>query len=138
RCDSPRWEFKSIGGEMSFVKFAGLAISALGLVAAGTASAQTTFKMNISVPQDSHYGVAVDTFAAEVEKRTNGRYKIQNFYASALGNEREAIEAVQLGTLDMAMSSTGPVPNFVPELAILDIRSEERRVGKEGTRQSTV
>ncbi|HEX7076393.1 MAG TPA: TRAP transporter substrate-binding protein [Hyphomicrobiaceae bacterium] len=106
---------------MSFVKFAGLAISALGLVAAGTASAQTTFKMNISVPQDSHYGVAVDTFAAEVEKRTNGRYKIQNFYASALGNEREAIEAVQLGTLDMAMSSTGPVPNFVPELAILDI-----------------
>src|SRR5690606_429183 len=121
RCDSPRWEFKSIGGEMSFVKFAGLAISALGLVAAGTASAQTTFKMNISVPQDSHYGVAVDTFAAEVEKRTNGRYKIQNFYASALGNEREAIEAVQLGTLDMAMSSTGPVPNFVPELAILDI-----------------
>ncbi len=106
---------------MSFVKLAGLAISALGLVAAGTASAQTTFKMNISVPQDSHYGAAVDTFAAEVEKRTNGRYKIQNFYASALGNEREAIEAVQLGTLDMAMSSTGPVPNFVPELAILDI-----------------
>ena len=106
---------------MSFVKLAGLAISALGLVAAGTASAQTTFKMNISVPHDSHYGVAVDTFAAEVEKRTNGRYKIQNFYASALGNEREAIEAVQLGTLDMAMSSTGPVPNFVPELAILDI-----------------
>ena len=106
---------------MSFLKLTGLAISALGLVAAGTASAQTTFKMNISVPHDSHYGVAVDTFAAEVEKRTNGRYKIQNFYASALGNEREAIEAVQLGTLDMAMSSTGPVPNFVPELAILDI-----------------
>lgn len=99
----------------------GLAVAAIGLLATGGASAQTTFKMNISVPKDSHYGAAVDTFAAEVEKRTNGRYKIQNFYASALGNEREAIEAVQLGTLDMAMSSTGPVPNFLPELAILDI-----------------
>jgi len=99
----------------------GLAVATIGLLAAGGASAQTTFKMNISVPKDSHYGAAVDTFAAEVEKRTNGRYKIQNFYASALGNEREAIEAVQLGTLDMAMSSTGPVPNFLPELAILDI-----------------
>lgn len=98
-----------------------LAFAALSLVAAGTASAQTTFKMNISVPQNSHYGAAVDKFAQEVEKRTNGRYKIQNFYASALGNEREAVEAVQLGTLDMCMTSTGPVPNFVPELAILDI-----------------
>lgn len=106
---------------MTFSRLAGLAFAAFSLVAASAASAQTTYKMNISVPQNSHYGVAVDTFAAEVEKRTGGRYKIQNFYASALGNEREAIEAVQLGTLDMAMSSTGPVPNFVPELAILDI-----------------
>jgi len=99
----------------------GLVVATVGFLAVSGASAQTTFKMNISVPKDSHYGVAIDTFAAEIEKRTNGRYKIQNFYASALGNEREAIEAVQLGTLDMAMSSTGPVPNFVPELAILDI-----------------
>ena len=106
---------------MTLFKLTGLAVAVVGLLAAGAASAQTTFKMNISVPHDSHYGVAVDTFAAEVEKRTNGRYKIQNFYASALGNEREAVEAIQLGTLDLAVSSTGPIPNFVPELAILDI-----------------
>ncbi|MGE8942887.1 TRAP transporter substrate-binding protein [Leptospira interrogans] len=98
-----------------------LALASMSLVVAGGAAAQTTFKMNISVPQNSHYGAAVDKFAAEIEKRTNGRYKIQNFYASALGNEREATEAVQLGTLDMCMTSTGPIPNFVPELAILDI-----------------
>jgi tripartite ATP-independent transporter DctP family solute receptor len=85
------------------------------------AAAQETLKMNISVSQNSHYGVAVDTFAKEVEKRTNGRYKVQNFYSGALGAERESIEAVQLGTLDLTMTSTGPVPNFVPEVAILDI-----------------
>src|SRR5438034_1678406 len=85
------------------------------------ASAQTTLKMNISVAQNSHYGVAIDAFAREVEKRTNGRYKIQNFYAGALGAERESIEGIQLGTLDLTMTSTGPVPNFVPEVAILDI-----------------
>ena len=98
-----------------------LALASMSLVVAGGAAAQTTFKMNISVPQNSHYGAAVDKFATEIEKRTNGRYKIQNFYASALGNEREATEAVQLGTLDMCMTATGPIPNFVPELAILDI-----------------
>ena len=85
------------------------------------ASAQTTMKMNISIAQNSHYGVAIDAFAREVEKRTAGRYKVQNFYAGALGAERESIEGVQLGTLDLTMTSTGPVPNFVPEVAILDI-----------------
>ena len=86
-----------------------------------TAMAQETMKMNISIGQNSHYGVAVDAFAKEVEKRTAGRYKVQNFYSGALGGERESIEAVQLGTLDLTITSTGPVPNFVPEVAILDI-----------------
>jgi TRAP-type transport system periplasmic protein len=98
-----------------------LLLGAAALVLATSASAQTTFKMNISVPQNSHYGVAVDEFAKQIEQRTQGRYKIQNFYASALGAERESIEAVQLGTLDLTMTSTGPVPNFVPEVSILDI-----------------
>jgi tripartite ATP-independent transporter DctP family solute receptor len=93
--------------------------AALALVPA--ALAQTVYKMNISVSQNSHYGVAIDTFAREVEKRTNGRYKVQNFYSGALGAERESIEGLQLGTLDLTMTSTGPVPNFVPEVAILDI-----------------
>jgi tripartite ATP-independent transporter DctP family solute receptor len=83
--------------------------------------AQETLKMNISIAQNSHYGVAIDAFAKEIEKRTNGRFKVQNFYSGALGAERESIEGVQLGTLDLTMTSTGPVPNFVPEIAILDI-----------------
>ena len=85
------------------------------------ALAQTNMKISISVAQNSHQGVAIDTFAKEVEKRTNGRYKIQPFYSGALGAERESVEAVQLGTQDLTFTSTGPVPNFVPEVAILDI-----------------
>ncbi|MBS0391664.1 MAG: TRAP transporter substrate-binding protein [Comamonadaceae bacterium] len=86
-----------------------------------TALAQTTMRISISVAQNSHQGVAIDTFAKEVEKRTGGRYKIQTFYNGALGGERESIEAVQLGTQELAFSSTGPVPNFVPEAKILDV-----------------
>ena len=97
------------------------AFAACAAAAALPANAQTTLKMNISVAQNSHYGVAIDTFAREVEKRTDGRYKVQNFYSGALGAERESIEALQLGTLDLTMTSTGPVPNFVPDVAILDI-----------------
>ncbi len=96
---------------------------ALGL-AAGVmvgAAAQTTMKISISIAQNSHQGIAIDTFGKEVEKRTNGRYKIQSFYSGSLGGERESIEAVQLGTQELTFSSTGPVPNFVPEARILDI-----------------
>jgi tripartite ATP-independent transporter DctP family solute receptor len=39
----------------------------------------------------------------------------------ALGGEREMLEAVQLGTQDMVITSTGPVGNFVPETRIVDI-----------------
>ena len=65
--------------------------AALAALPAVPAAAQETLKMNISVAQNSHYGVAIDTFAREVEKRTGGRYKVQNFYAGALGAERESI-----------------------------------------------
>jgi tripartite ATP-independent transporter DctP family solute receptor len=99
-----------------------LALAAVvAALAPAPAVAQTTLKMNNSLAQNSHYGVAVETFAREVEKRTGGRYKVQNFYSGALGAERESIEALQVGTLDLTMTSTGPVPNFVPEIAILDI-----------------
>ena len=98
--------------------FLGLSLAA-GLVA--SAAAQTNMRISISVAQNSHQGVAIDTFAKEVEKRTGGRYKIQTFYSGALGGERESIEAVQLGTQELAFSSTGPVPNFVPDAKILDI-----------------
>ena len=91
------------------------------LLSATPAAAQTNMKINISIAQNSHQGVAIDTFAREVEKRTGGRYKIQAFYSGSLGGERESVEAVQLGTQELTFTSTGPVPNFVPAVAILDI-----------------
>jgi TRAP-type transport system periplasmic protein len=102
-------------------RLATLAVVALGLGIACSASAQTALRINIALAQNSHYGVAIDTFAREIERRTNGRYKVQTFYSSALGAERESVEGVQLGTLDLTLTSTGPLPNFVPDVAILDI-----------------
>jgi tripartite ATP-independent transporter DctP family solute receptor len=93
----------------------------LGLGMACAAFAQTAMKISISTAQNSHQGVAIDAFAKEVAARTNGRYKIETFYNGSLGGERESIEAVQLGTQELAFSSTGPVPNFVPEAKILDV-----------------
>lgn len=96
---------------------------AVGVLAAVSSSAfaQQSMKISISIAQNSHQGIGIDTFAKEVEKRTSGRIKIQPFYSGSLGGERESIEAVQLGTQELTLTSTGPVPNFVPETRILDI-----------------
>jgi TRAP-type transport system periplasmic protein len=104
---------------MKFSSIFTAAILTFGIVA--SAGAQTTMKSSISIAQNSHQGIGIDVFAKEVDKRTQGRIKIQNFYSGSLGGERESIEAVQLGTQELTFSSTGPVPNFVPEARIFDI-----------------
>jgi len=93
----------------------------LGFGIASASLAQTVMKINISTAQNSHQGIAIDTFAKEVAARTNGRYKVETFYNGSLGGERESIEAVQLGTQALTFTSSGPVPNFVPETKIFDV-----------------
>jgi tripartite ATP-independent transporter DctP family solute receptor len=96
---------------------------AMLLAAAGMTSvqAQTVLKIGYATAATSHYGVGSTMFCDEIDKGTQGRYKCQQFPSSALGGEREMIEAVQLGTLDLVNTSTGPVGNFVPEVRIVDI-----------------
>jgi len=95
--------------------------AALLLALAGAASAQTVLKIGYATTKESHYGVGTTAFCDELEKSSSNRYKCQQFPSSALGGEREQIEAVQLGTQDMTNTSTGPLGNFVPEVKIVDI-----------------
>ena len=96
-------------------------IAVVGLGISFAAHAQTVLKIGWTNTIDSHYGIGVTTFGDEIAKRTNNRYKLQYFPAGALGGEREMLEAVQLGTQDMIITSTGPVGNFVAETRIVDI-----------------
>ena len=97
------------------------AMLSVAWLAQATAHAQTTLKIGYTPAANSHYGVGTQVLCDEIEKGTQGRYKCQVFPNGALGGEREMIEAVQLGTLDMVNTSTGPVGNFVPEVKIVDI-----------------
>jgi len=105
---------------MKFTTLAAAAVLA-GAITAVPAVAQTTIKIGYATAPNSHYGVGSTAFCDDLEKRTSGRYKCQQFPNSALGGEREMIEAVQLGTLDVVNTSTGPVGNFVPDINIVDI-----------------
>lgn len=60
-------------------------------------------------------------FQKLVEERSDGKVKINLFPNGQLGQERELIEAMTFGNLDLAVITTSPVTNFAPEFGILDI-----------------
>lgn len=98
-----------------------LLASAALLGIASTASAQTTVEVGHATTLDSHYGMGMTRFGEVLEEVSGGQFTLVQHPAAALGGEREMIEAVQIGTLDMVITSTGPLPNFVPETQVLDL-----------------
>jgi tripartite ATP-independent transporter DctP family solute receptor len=56
-----------------------------------------------------------------VADKTKGELEIQLFPASQLGSERDAAEGLQLGTLEMTLTSTGPLGAFVPEVKVFNL-----------------
>ncbi len=66
-----------------------------------------------------HIGAA--KFAELVSQRTGNKVKIDIYTASQLGNERDMVEGLQLGTIDLVVTSTGPVGSFVPQTYVADL-----------------
>lgn len=100
------------------------AAALLGMVmfgGAAVAADPVTLKLGYSLPATSHYGVGAQAFADALAEKTDGRFKVEMFPSNALGGEREMIEGAQFGTIDLVVTSTGPVGNFVPETLVFDI-----------------
>ncbi|WP_339817086.1 TRAP transporter substrate-binding protein [uncultured Paracoccus sp.] len=91
------------------------------LLGAGPALAQAkVMNLAFTPPADSHYGDAARAFAKTIAERSGGAFEIALRPAGALGGERDVIEGMQIGTVELAISSTGPIGNFVPEVYALD------------------
>jgi len=98
-----------------------LSALATGLMAIAPAMAQQPLRMAYALSQQSHYGAGGEAFAQAIAQSTDGRITVQQFPNSALGGEREVIEGLQLGTIDLAIVSTGATLNFVPKTGVFDI-----------------
>ncbi len=59
---------------------------------------------------------AVVRMGKRLETATNGRVSIQMFPSMQLGGEKEMIEQAQVGALQIARISLGPMGPLVPEL----------------------
>jgi len=104
---------------MKFTKTLINAGIAASLLFSGFASAKV-MNIGFTLSPDSHYGKGAQVFAQEIDRLSDGKYEIKIKSSGVLGGERDVIEGLQFGTIDLTISSTGPVGNFVPEVYALD------------------
>jgi tripartite ATP-independent transporter DctP family solute receptor len=52
---------------------------------------------------------------------TKNKVKVDLYPSTQLGNERDLVEGLQLGTIDLVVTSTGPVGGFVPKMFVVDL-----------------
>ncbi len=89
---------------------------------AGAAEYKATMKLGSTQPMDHPYMVGAQKFADLIKQRTNGRIEIKLYPSSQLGKgEREMVESLKQGTIELVVSSTGPLGGFSPSINILDI-----------------
>ena len=94
---------------------------ALSMAMGGAATAQTVLNFAHSTAQNSHYSMGVQAFGKKLSELSGGKYEIREQAAGARGGERDVIEGLQIGSVELTISSTGPLGNFVPEALVLDL-----------------
>jgi tripartite ATP-independent transporter DctP family solute receptor len=98
-----------------------LALFALFVFASAAAAADTVIKLGTSTQPSHIYNQAARHFEKIVEDKTGGAIDVQVFPAAQLGSERDMVEGLQLGSLEMTLTSTGPLGNFVPQVKLFNL-----------------
>lgn len=96
-----------------------LCVASVGFVSAK--EKQVVFRLGHAESAGGNRDQALNYFADLVAERTNNRVKINVYPASQLGSEREILDNVRMGTIEMGCVPTGQLATFNPFLGILDL-----------------
>ncbi|MBT9476173.1 TRAP transporter substrate-binding protein DctP [Polaromonas sp.] len=97
-----------------------LLVVATSAVATAPAWGQTKVRLAYGAASN-HFMAAAKTLDKEFTARTGGNFAFEHFPASALGSEREMLESMQLGAIDLLITTNGPMGNFVKDFDVLDV-----------------
>ena len=103
--------------------FIGAALVATVLCAPAAALAQQKMVLKASDVHPLGYPTveAIVRMGAKLEKATGGRLSVQMFPSMQLGGEKEMIEQAQVGALQIARISVGPMGPIVDELNVFNL-----------------
>lgn len=96
-------------------------IAALTLSASFLAQSATVFKSHDTHPAGYPTVVAVENMGKRLEAATNGRLSIKVYPGAVLGEEKAAVEQVQIGAIQMARISLGVIGPIVPEVDVFNM-----------------
>lgn len=94
-----------------------VAVAAL-FVAAFAAAAEFNLKLGHGSAPDNPRNVVALEFAAAVAERTGDRINIEVFPSESLGSDRQMLESLMMGGLDLSINSVGPVAAFDEKLNV--------------------
>jgi tripartite ATP-independent transporter DctP family solute receptor len=108
---------------MNFKKNALVTVmGAMALSAAMLASAQNiVLKAHDTHPAGYPTVAAVESMGKKLETASNGRIKLQMFPGAVLGQEKEAVEQVQIGAIQLARISLGVVGPVAPDVDVFNM-----------------
>lgn len=100
-----------------------LVLIAISLFAAGGKEAGKTDKPIVLRFADIHpenhpTGKADIAFAKAIERNSNGRIKVEMYLGGQLGDEKEYIEQIQMGSLDLCRVSASPMGEFNEQMNV--------------------
>lgn len=108
-----------------------LVLAACGRPTTNTSSADSedgeskeTFTIRIAhlVPEEQSSHVAAVAFKEKLESESDGRLKVEIYPNGQLyGSDREAIEAVQLGNVEMTIPAVAPLASFNEKFMVFDL-----------------
>ena len=87
----------------------------------GAAFAAKTIRVSLCNSETHPQSLGLQLFKTLVEDQTKGELKVNLYYNSQLGGERESVEQVKNGLLEMATASAGPMTTFNTRFMVLDI-----------------
>ncbi len=82
---------------------------------------QLTLKAGYNTVRQYPHGRAIERFVNRIAERTGENFQIQTFPSEQAGNERQMLDSVILGNLDICKTSTGIISTIVPEFGVFDL-----------------
>src|SRR5580698_9910959 len=102
--------------------WAAASVAALALISASAADSPIVLKFSHVVASDTPKGKAADKFKELAEKYTNGKVKVEVYPNSTLYKDKEELEALQLGAVQMLAPSNSKFgPIGIKEFEVFDL-----------------
>ncbi|MGO4853642.1 TRAP transporter substrate-binding protein [Phaeovulum sp. W22_SRMD_FR3] len=102
-------------------KIRGLMISGVALATLALPAAADSWRGWGIHPEDYPNSIAMNQFAADVTKATEGRVEAQMFNNGILGDQPDAIEQTRAGALQFANFNMGPMGEIVPATNVMSL-----------------